>query len=141
MKNAIYKEQLTELWHSFRRKPELSRREENTAKTLIVFLQNQWPDLPMGNLSRTEEFPATANSELSSSIIKASADHPGYKVTALSRPFLWSGDSGHFTEKFSCAMFAFDPGLHIPALHSSSYDFPESLIPVGVAMFMEILER
>lgn len=95
----------------------------------------------MCDLSWTEEFPATSNSELSSSIIKASADHLGCNVIALTRPFLWSEDFGHFTDKFSGAMFALGAGLDTPALHSSSYDFPDRLIPVGVAMFMEILER
>lgn len=93
------------------------------------------------NISWTEEFPATTNSELSSSIIKASADHLSYKVTALTRPFLWSEDFGHFTDKFSGAMFALGAGVDTPALHSSNYDFPDSLIPVGISMFIEILER
>ncbi|MCK5035165.1 MAG: amidohydrolase [Candidatus Sabulitectum sp.] len=95
----------------------------------------------MCNIHWTEEFPATSNSEFSTSIINASADHLGYKVTALTRPFLWSEDFGHFTDKFSGAMFALGAGLNTPALHSSDYDFPDNLIPVGVAMFMEILER
>ncbi len=95
----------------------------------------------MCNLSWAQEFPATINAELPNSFIRESANYLGYQMIPLTRPFLWSEDFGHFTDEFSGAMFGIGSGINAKPLHSRNYDFPDSLIPVGISMFIEILER
>jgi len=92
-------------------------------------------------ISWTEEFPATINAALPNSIIRSTAEQLGYKTTILEHPFPWSEDFGHFTEKYPGAFFGLGAGVDSPPLHSPDYDFPDRLIPIGIAMFKGIIER
>ncbi len=92
-------------------------------------------------ISWTEEFPATINATLPNSIIRSTAEQLGYKTTILENPFPWSEDFGHFTEKYPGALFGLGAGVDSPPLHSPDYDFPDRLIPIGIAMFKGIIER
>lgn len=92
-------------------------------------------------ISWTEEFPATANAELPNSVILQTAEYLGYKTTNLEKTFHWSEDFGHFTEKYPGALFGLGSGLNTPPLHNPEFDFPDQLIPIGIAMFKGIIER
>lgn len=89
----------------------------------------------------TEEFPATANAELPVSIIQSSADKLKLKTLILKKSFPWSEDFGHFTEKYPGALFGLGAGESTPPLHTHDYDFPDQLIPTGIAIFKEIIEK
>ncbi len=104
---------------------------KNTAETEKLQYKIDW----------TEEFPATINAELPNSIIRRTAEQLGFKTTTPEKPFPWSEDFGHFTEKYPGALFGLGAGLHTPPLHSPDYDFPDELIPTGVEVFKGIIER
>lgn len=89
----------------------------------------------------TEEFPATVNSMEADSLVRSSAESLGLDVVPLHKPFPWSEDFGHFTGRFSGALFGLGAGINCPPLHHPEYDFPDELIGTGAALFMEILER
>ena len=88
-----------------------------------------------------EEFPATVNAEQPNSIIQQTAEQLCIETIVPERPFPWSEDFGHFTEKYPGALFGLGAGVHTPPLHSPNYDFPDELIPAGVEMFKGIIER
>ena len=89
----------------------------------------------------TEEFPATTNAELPCSIVKQAAETLDFKTITVENPFPWSEDFAHFTEKYPSALFGLGTGINSPPLHSPEYDFPDILIPCGIKMFTEIIER
>jgi len=53
----------------------------------------------------------------------------------------WSEDFGWFTRRFKGALFGLGAGHEAPALHSPEYDFPDSLIPLGIGLFEGLIER
>lgn len=56
-------------------------------------------------------------------------------------PFKWGEDFGIFTTKFKGCMFGLGSGENQPALHNPDYNFPDSLIPTGIAIFTEIIKN
>ena len=56
-------------------------------------------------------------------------------------PFPWSEDFGHFTALGQGALFGLGAGEQTPALHHPEYDFPDELIPQGVALFADVIRR
>ncbi|RKZ04037.1 amidohydrolase [Candidatus Fermentibacteria bacterium] len=88
----------------------------------------------------TDEFPATVNSDIPSSMVKVSAEQLGYKTIFPDKPFTWSEDFGHFTSRYPGALFGLGAGLDTAPLHSPGYYFPDDLIPYGVKMFMKLVE-
>ncbi len=56
-------------------------------------------------------------------------------------PFKWGEDFGIFTTKFDGCMFGLGSGENQPALHNPDYDFPDELIPTGIAIFTEIIKN
>jgi amidohydrolase len=92
-------------------------------------------------VSWTEEFPPTVNSPEADSIVRAAAESMGLDTAALEKPFPWSEDFGHFTERFPGALFGLGSGTGSPPLHDPSYDFPDELIATGTELFMTIIER
>ncbi len=55
-------------------------------------------------------------------------------------PMRASEDFGRFADVSKSAMFLLGSGLDSPALHNPDYDFPDSLIPTGTAVFMAALD-
>ena len=89
----------------------------------------------------TEEFPATVNSKEADSLVRSSAERLGLDVVPLQKPFPWSEDFGHFTDKFGGALFGLGSGIDSPPLHNSAYDFPDQLIETGITLFIKMIER
>lgn len=56
-------------------------------------------------------------------------------------PFKWGEDFGIITTKFDGCMFGLGSGEDQPALHNPDYDFPDELIPTGIAIFTEIIKN
>jgi amidohydrolase len=88
-----------------------------------------------------EPFPATANRAAANRLVREAAIESGLRVEEPASPFPWSEDFGHFTDRFEGALFGLGAGLDQPALHHPDYDFPDELLPLGVAVFDGILDR
>ncbi len=85
------------------------------------------------------EFPVTENSGKAAGAIRSAAGNLGLRIVQPDAPFPWSEDFGHFTEKYSGALFGIGAGDDTPALHSPEFDFPDELIPTGIKIFIEII--
>ncbi|MCK5785721.1 MAG: amidohydrolase [Candidatus Sabulitectum sp.] len=117
-----------------------------TMQQLSLDVQKEIIKIAAGNdlqytLEWTEEFPPTTNGELPDSIVERAAEKLGFQRITIGKPFPWSEDFGHFTEKYPSALFGLGAGTDSPPLHSPEYDFPDMLIPYGIRMFKEIIER
>ncbi|MFT7035154.1 MAG: amidohydrolase [Cyclobacteriaceae bacterium] len=89
----------------------------------------------------TEEFFANQNKPEIVDMIKSIAQEQDFDVEEKTTPFKWGEDFGLFTAKFSGAMFGIGSGEGCPALHNPDYDFPDQIIPTGIKMFTELIER
>lgn len=92
------------------------------------------------SIEATEDFAATINDPDCVDIIAGAAEAAGVEFNWLEHPFPWSEDFGRFTALSCGALFGLGAGLDHPALHSPGYDFPDELIPVGVTLFVSIVE-
>lgn len=89
-------------------------------------------------ISYTEEFPATVNDEKMVKLVEKAAKTANVESQYLDKPFRWSEDFAHFTQKFKGALFGLGSGVDHPQLHNSDYDFPDDIIENGVKTFYEI---
>ncbi len=62
-------------------------------------------------------------------------------IRHLPRPFSWSEDFGHFTERYPGALFGLGAGDKQPQMHDKKYDFPDELLPTGVLLFDGIIDQ
>ena len=69
------------------------------------------------------------------------AGSSGLAVRVRDRAYPWSEDFGWLTRRFKGALFGLGAGKDGPALHSSRYDFPDALIPIGIGLFDGLIER
>ncbi len=88
-----------------------------------------------------EEFPATTNDPSCVSMIRSSAKENHFNINEISEPFRWSEDFGHFTQKYTGAMFGIGAGIGHPELHHPDYDFPDEIILTGTKMFYSIIKK
>ena len=84
-----------------------------------------------------DKFPATTNEPAAFERIRAAV--PAGRLTIADKPFRWSEDFGHFTSRFSGAMFGLGAGRNTAALHHPEYDFPDDLIDQGADIFMRLV--
>ncbi len=85
-------------------------------------------------------FAATANDDNAVDYIEKSAKRLKFDHIQKPTPFKWGEDFGLFTEFMAGAMFGLGAGETTPPLHQPDYDFPDEIIPYGVAMFYDIAE-
>lgn len=88
-----------------------------------------------------EPFPAVHNDDEHTFHVWAAAQALGLPVRASLRPFAWSEDFGHFGRLCPSVLFGLGAGEATPALHESTYEFPDSLIPIGVGVFATLVDR
>ncbi len=88
-----------------------------------------------------EAFPATINSEEANGILQQASKDLDIKYIPQSTPFAWSEDFGHFTSRYSGALFGLGAGLETEALHNPAYDFPDELIQTGVNIFSSLIQK
>ena len=88
-----------------------------------------------------EDFPATINHPTAASLVAAAAEEAGLDVVEPEAPFPWSEDFGHFTGRFSGALFGLGAGADMPHLHSDRYDFPDGLLPTGLTLLRALVDR
>lgn len=92
-------------------------------------------------ISYTEEFPATMNHPEAVNIITAAAVGLHLKVAEAGLPFRWSEDFAHFALRSKAALFGIGAGILHPSLHQHDYDFPDQIIPTGVAMWKSVYDQ
>lgn len=81
-----------------------------------------------------EPFPATVNEAGVVGVVVDTASSLNFSVSEITRPFAWSEDFGHFGAVCPSALIGLGSGVDMPALHHPAYDFPDRLIPTGVAL-------
>lgn len=86
-----------------------------------------------------ESFVANQNAQEAVKHIAAAAKLNGLQYTTRPHPFKWGEDFGLFTARYPGAMFGIGSGEDCPALHNPDYDFPDTIIPTGISMFVSIV--
>lgn len=89
----------------------------------------------------TDEFPATINDPECVDIICNVASEKGFSINEIEKPFRWSEDFGHFTQKFRGALFGIGAGTHVHDLHQPDYDFNDEMIGTGIKIFDGIIRK
>jgi amidohydrolase len=86
-------------------------------------------------------FPASVNDPFCNELILKAAETNHFKIKEKPFPYKFGEDFGWFSKKYQSAMFGLGSGENSPALHNPDYDFPEEIIPTGMAMFTSIIEQ
>jgi amidohydrolase len=93
------------------------------------------------SFSYTEVFAATHNDTEAWEFGNEAAKKLKLKIKHNRIPFRWSEDFGLFSSHTKTLLFGLGSGKKQPQLHEPNFDFPDELIPTGVAMFREIIEQ
>lgn len=93
------------------------------------------------NISYSEAFPATVNSDNCVRIVEQAAEDINLDVQSIEKPFKWSEDFGYFAEKYSACYFGLGSGINQPQLHNPDFDFPDDIIETGSNMFYAIYKK
>ena len=88
-----------------------------------------------------EPFPATVNHPEVVAGLVETARALNFAITEPDRPFAWSEDFGHFGSVCPSALVGLGSGGNVPALHHPHYDFPDALVPYGVALLEAAVRR
>ena len=88
----------------------------------------------------SEEFPATVSHAAVVEHLRRDLAAGGHDIILRDAPFAWSEDFGHFTAAFPGALVGLGAGEDQPALHHPDYDFPDNLLPRGVAFWRRALD-
>jgi metal-dependent amidase/aminoacylase/carboxypeptidase family protein len=86
------------------------------------------------SFTNEELFPATVNDPEVAGVVVETARSLGRVLEEPAVPFAWSEDFGHFGNICPSALIGLGAGRSVPALHHPAYDFPDELIPQGVAL-------
>ncbi len=86
-----------------------------------------------------EHFPASSNNSACNSYIRQAAMENKFDLIDRPYPFKFGEDFGWYTREYKTAMFGLGAGLDTPPLHNAAYDFPDEIIPTGIAMFKTVI--
>ncbi|MGH4123254.1 MAG: amidohydrolase [Clostridium sp.] len=89
-------------------------------------------------ISYSDEFPETRNHDICINKILEVCTNNNYTYEELQYPFRWSEDFGYYLKNIKGAMFGLGDGKLQPQLHTTDYDFPDSIIKTGVDVFYSI---
>lgn len=90
-------------------------------------------------LSWHEAFPATVSHDESMTILRTASEKAGLELHEMDEPMRWSEDFSHYLQKYQGAFFGLGSGIDQPQLHNEYYDFPDELLPTGVAVYLAII--
>jgi len=94
------------------------------------------------NVSWHDVFHAVTNSDKATAIARAAADNIGAMIREMDHPMRWSEDFGRFGQDGAEAcMLLLGAGEAHPQLHNPDYDFPDTLLAIGPAVFLEIARQ
>lgn len=88
-----------------------------------------------------EPFRATLSDASMVTAASRAAESAGQQVVWLAEPFRWSEDFGQFSERWPGVFAGIGSGEHQPALHRADYDFPDELIPFGIAYWKQLVRQ
>jgi len=91
-------------------------------------------------ISYTETFPATENTEEAFQIMKESSQNVGLDFQELEKPFKWSEDFGQYKVQTKTGFFGIGSGMDCPHLHDETYDFPDSILLSGIKMYAGLID-
>ncbi len=91
-------------------------------------------------VSFTEVFPATENSNEVYTAIKEVAKQKNLPFTTIEQPFRWSEDFGQYKAVTQTGFFGLGAGEDMPNLHNREYDFPDDITIHGLNMFIGLIE-
>jgi len=91
-------------------------------------------------ISYTETFPATENTEEAFQIMKESSQNVGLDFQELDKPFKWSEDFGQYKVQTKTGFFGIGSGMDCPHLHDETYDFPDSILLSGIKMYAGLID-
>ncbi|PLX33852.1 MAG: amidohydrolase [Hyphomicrobiales bacterium] len=86
-----------------------------------------------------EDYRASVNDGEAAAMIETAARDNGLEYAAMTAPRRFGEDFGEITARVKGAMFGLGAGTHSPGLHHEEYDFPDELIPTGIAMFEHLI--
>ncbi|SHM60109.1 amidohydrolase [Cyclobacterium lianum] len=93
------------------------------------------------SISYCEEFEAVVNDPAPWELVNESAKELKLKTKHIRNPFRWSEDFGKFSTLTDSLLFGIGSGKKQPQLHEGHYDFPDEIIPSGVAIFVRVIEK
>lgn len=82
-----------------------------------------------------EEFPATVNDAGLVDRVERVGREEGFDVQRAEVAFRWSEDFGHFGKVCPIVMFGYGIGERVPALHHPEYQFPDTVVEAGAALW------
>jgi amidohydrolase len=86
-----------------------------------------------------DDFAACANDPRATAALHRACLAAGLRVEPGTLPMRASEDFGRFGTTAKSAMVCLGAGVGHPRLHAPDYDFPDALIPQGVAIFVEVI--
>ncbi|MCZ4295378.1 amidohydrolase [Vibrio sinaloensis] len=87
-------------------------------------------------------FQASVNSQEGCDRVVQACLNTSTDYLLMDEPMRWSEDFGQFTAIASHgAMFALGAGVETPQLHNPDYDFADELIPIGHALFVDLIQQ
>ncbi|RKS50718.1 amidohydrolase [Gillisia mitskevichiae] len=86
-------------------------------------------------------FPTSANDPFCNDLIQKAAEINNLKINEKPYPYKFGEDFGWYSKYYKSAMFGLGAGENSPALHNPDYDFPDEIIPTGMAMFTSIIDQ
>ncbi|MFV1442356.1 MULTISPECIES: amidohydrolase [unclassified Phaeobacter] len=127
-----------EVWATLRTVNDTRMAELITAATTLV--QSTCLESGLGCEIRFDDvFEACTNDAEAVTLLQRACTRAGHAVRMRAQPQRWSEDFGQFGKQAKAAMFWLGSGLDQPQLHNPDYDFPDAAIPVGVAIFAEVI--
>lgn len=88
-----------------------------------------------------EDYAANFNDGDALAMIQKAARSNSLSYTEIEKPFRWGEDFGEITNRYKGAMFGLGSGENRPDLHNADYDFPDEIIPTGIAMFKNLIDQ
>lgn len=93
------------------------------------------------DIAYTQHFHANRNDPATVDMVRKAVDAVGLKGEEPEHPFKFGEDFGLFTQQYPGCMFGLGAGEDTPALHNPDYDFPDGIIPHGIAVFERIVRQ
>jgi amidohydrolase len=93
-------------------------------------------------IANEDVFATCTNTKLGYDLVSAACSKAEVKCTTINEPYRWSEDFGRLLESAKeGAMFTIGAGVDSPQLHNPDYDFPDELISIGSAIFIELIRK
>ncbi|WKK78448.2 amidohydrolase [Marivirga salinae] len=91
-------------------------------------------------ISYTETFPSTENTEEAYQIMKNAGEIAKTDFNELEKPFKWSEDFGQYKLQMKTGFFGVGAGEDTPHLHDETYDFPDDILLSGINMYVGLMK-